>query len=263
MSGIIKKRRGRRSSKELPLLGHLLELRERLLWSLLFFVVMLGVVYPFSQEILGILIRPLEHLQREGAERRLIYTGLPEAFLTYVKVALFGAFALSIPFFAFQTWKFVAPGLYQKEQHAFFSFLIAAPGLFILGASFAFYGVIPGAWNFFLSYETPAVVTGLPIQLEARLSEYLSLTLQMMMAFGLCFELPLILLILGRLGWVQSSSLAKGRRYAFVLILVAAALLTPPDVLSMIALATPLYALYELSIILLNIQEKNIERTGE
>ncbi|NCP62857.1 MAG: twin-arginine translocase subunit TatC [Alphaproteobacteria bacterium] len=256
------------SDKEMPLVAHLLELRSRLLWSFLFFVLSFAVLYPFSQYLFAYLVTPLADLLTDdtasGEARRLIYTGLPEAFLTYLKVTLFAAFFVSFPLLAIQIWRFIMPGLYKNEKETFFIFMVATPLLFIIGAGFAFYGIIPMAWKFFLSYETSAAVTGLAIRLEARVSEYLSMTLQMMIAFGLCFQLPLVLLLLAKLGVLSSRSLAEKRRYAIVLILIASAVLTPPDVLSMMGLAVPLYGLYELSILLVRFlgasdkdQEKN------
>ena len=256
------------ADKEMPLVAHLLELRSRLLWSFLFFVVSFIVLYPLSQNLFAYLVKPLADLLSDenavGEARRLIYTGLPEAFLTYLKVTLFAAFFISFPLLAIQIWRFIMPGLYQNERSTFFIFMVATPFLFTVGAGFAFYGIIPMAWKFFLSYESSAAVTGLAIQLEARVSEYLSMTLQMMIAFGLCFQLPLILLLLAKLGVLTSRSLAEKRRYAIVLILIASAILTPPDVLSMMGLAIPLYGLYELSILLVRFlwapnkdQEKN------
>lgn len=240
--------------KDMPLVAHLLELRSRLLWGFLTFVVAFALLYPFSQTLFAYLVMPLADLLADqstaGETRRLIYTGLPEAFLTYLKVTLFAAFFISFPLIALQIWRFIMPGLYKNERKTFFIFMVASPFLFTLGASFAFYGVIPMAWKFFLSYESSAALTGLAIQLEARVSEYLSMTLQMMIAFGLCFQLPLILLLLAKLGILTARSLAEKRRYAIVLILITSAVLTPPDVLSMMGLAIPLYGLYELSILL-------------
>ena len=251
--------------KEMPLIAHLLELRSRLLWSLLFFVVAFAVLYPLSQSIFAYLVTPLADLLGGDESRRLIYTGLPEAFLTYLKVTLFAAFMVSFPLIALHLWRFIMPGLYQDERKVFFVFMISTPLLFGVGAAFAFYGVIPMAWKFFLSYESSALLTGLPIQLEARVSEYLSMTLQMMIAFGLCFQMPLILLLLARLGILKSSSLAEKRRYAIVLILIASAVLTPPDVLSMMGLAIPLCALYEISILLVRglVRSENNQSNNE
>lgn len=240
---------------EMSLVEHLLELRGRLLWSLGLFAVAFIAIYPNANHVFSWLVTPLADLLADEAGRRLIYTGLPEAFLTYIKITLFSAFVLSFPIFAYHLWRFIAPGFYKEERKAFLLFLLATPMLFLLGAGFAFYGVIPAAWKFFLSYESTAVTTGLPIQLEARVSEYLSMTLQMIIAFGLCFQLPLVLLLLSKLGVIKVSSLREKRRYAIVGILIAAAVLTPPDVVSMMGLAVPLYVLYEISIFLVKLRE--------
>ncbi len=251
------------SDKDMPLVAHLLELRSRLLWSFLFFGVAFVALYPFSQHIFAYLVMPLADLLGTDESRRLIYTGLPEAFLTYLKVTLFAAFMVSFPIIALHLWRFIMPGLYKNERRTFFIFMISTPLLFIVGAGFAFYGVIPMARKFFLSYESSAAITGLAIQLEARVSEYLSMTLQMMIAFGLCFQMPLVLLLLARMGVLTAVSLAQKRRYAIVLILIMSAILTPPDVLSMMGLAAPLYVLYEISIVLVRVLAPPKKESGE
>lgn len=239
------------SLEEMTLVGHLLELRRRLLWTLLWFVGAFALVYPYAQEVFALLVRPLAQLiGGEASTHRLIYTGLPEAFVAYIKVSLFSAFMLTFPVLAYQLWRFVMPGLYRTERSFFLLFILATPILFVVGAAFAYFGIIPLAWQFFLSYETAAPLTGLAIQLEARVSEYLSMTLQMMVAFGLSFQMPLVLLLCVRLGFFDAALLAEKRRYAIVLILILSAILTPPDVLSMLGLAIPLCILYELSIVL-------------
>jgi sec-independent protein translocase protein TatC len=244
-----------KSSDALPIVGHLLELRRRLLWCVLAFVLGCIAVYPFTRNIFSFLVKPLATLLDDPG-RRLIYTGLPEAFVTYLKVMLFSGFLVSSPFIAYQVWQFVAPGLYQKEKKVFFGFLFSTPVLFMMGAAFAFYGIIPMAWAFFLSYESAGGLTALPIQLEARVSEYLSMTLQMLVAFGICFQLPIIVLLCARMELITGEMLAQKRRYAVVLILIVSAILTPPDVLSMLCLATPIYLLYELSIFLVKLRNQ-------
>ncbi len=237
------------NDRQMPLIAHLLELRSRLLWCFGFFAVAFVACLPISDHLFGVLVSPLaDLLTSEEAGRRLIYTGLPEAFVTNLKVALFSAFFISVPWISYQLSRFVMPGLYDNERRVFRGLVVAAPVLFLIGALIAYYLVIPKAWAFFLSYESAGSVTGLPIQLEARVSEYLSMTLQLMLAFGICFQLPLILVILSRLGVLQPDALVEKRRYAFIGILIVSAILTPPDVFSMIALATPIYLLYELSI---------------
>jgi len=231
-----------------PLLAHLIELRQRFIWSLLAIVVGFAVCYYFAPEIYGFLVKPLAQAT-EGEHRRLIYTGLTEAFLTYVKLALWAGCFLAFPVIAIQIWIFVAPGLYKNERSAFLPFLVATPVLFMMGAAIAYYLVFPMAWKFFLSFEMPASPDNLPIQLEARVSEYLSLSMTIILAFGIAFQLPVVLILLTRAGLLSAAKLSKFRRYAIVLIFIVAAILTPPDVISQISLAVPLLVLYELSIL--------------
>lgn len=236
-----------------PLLEHLIELRRRLIYALLALGIGIAVCYPLSPYIFQFLTNPL--WQAMGAEegRRLIYTGLTEAFLTYLKLAFFGGFLLAFPFMLWQLCLFVAPGLYDHERKATWPFLIISPFLFLLGASLAYYVVCPWAWEFFLSFEMPSSSTGLSLQLEARMSEYLSLMIKLIMAFGLCFQLPLIILGFSHLGLLSLESLKRQRKYAFLSIVVIAALITPPDIISPLSLIIPLYALYEISIGLVKI----------
>lgn len=231
-----------------PLLSHLLEFRRRLMYSLVSILVGFCVCYYFAPQIYDFLARPLANVT-EGENRRLIYTGLTEAFMTYVKLALWGGCFLSFPIIASQIWMFTAPGLYKNERRAFLPFLIATPVFFILGAALAYYFVFPMAWKFFLSFEVPPGAGALPIQLEARLSEYLSLSMTVIFAFGIAFELPVILVLLARIGILSSTQMVQFRRYAIVLIFIVAAVLTPPDVISQLCLALPLMALYEMSIL--------------
>jgi sec-independent protein translocase protein TatC len=237
--------------KPMPLLDHLMELRTRLLWAVAAFGIAFAVCYYFSAQIYGFLARPLADILQEqgGGERRMIFTALYEAFFTYLKVAFFGAVFFSFPVWATQLWLFVAPGLYRSEKKAVYPFLIASPFLFVAGAALAYYFIFPLAWRFFITFETPPGEGVLPIQLEAKVSEYLSLVMQMILAFGVAFQMPVLLTLLCRVGILDVATLRKGRRYAIVGMFVVAAVLTPPDVISQIGLAVPLLALYELSIL--------------
>ena len=236
--------------KPMPLLDHLVELRRRLMWSIAAFFICFVVCYHFSAQIYGFLAQPLVDIleKQSGTPRRLIFTQLYEVFFTYLRVAFFGAAFLSFPVIASQVWLFVAPGLYRSEKRAFFPFLAATPVLFVLGAALAYYFVFPFAWRFFISFESPTG-SSVPIQLEAKVSEYLDLVMKLIFAFGITFELPVLLTLLAKVGIVSSAGLRRFRRYAYVGMFVVAAILAPPDVITQTGLAIPLIALYEISII--------------
>lgn len=237
-----------------PLIDHLIELRQRLIWSLLAFVVAFFGCYFVAAYIYEFLTHPLAVALGPG--RRMIYTALYDVFFTYIKVAAFSALCISFPIVASQIYMFVAPGLYRNERQAFLPFLIATPVLFALGAALVYYGLMPVMIHFFLGFETPGGEGSLPIQLEARVSEYLDLVMTFIFAFGLSFQLPVLLTLLGRVGIITSDMLKQSRRYAIVAVFVVAAVLTPPDVISQFALAIPLLALYEASIWSVRLIEK-------
>ena len=241
--------------------GHLSELRSRLIKSLIFIFVIFIIGYIFAESIFNFLVDPYaKAVQDDGIERRLIFTALHETFITYLKVAFFSAIFLGSPILLTQIWKFIAPGLYQNEKKALLPYLIATPVLFLLGGMLVYYLVMPLAIKFFLSFETSGHLNSLPIQLEAKVNEYLSLIMRLIFAFGLSFQLPVILNLLARVGAIDSKYLKERRRYFIVIIFAAAAILTPPDPITQIGLAIPLLILYELSILSVKITEKNKEK---
>lgn len=239
----------------MSLLDHLTELRNRLGIVMIGFVVIFLACFirPFGSGSHNIADIVYLFLQAPLAERqevsRMIFTGLHEGFFTQVKVAFFVSISITFPLMLLQIWKFVAPGLYKNERQAIYPFLLATPVLFALGAAMVYYIVIPLAWDFFLSFEVQGGAGALPIEVEPRISEYLSLVMRLMFAFGLSFELPVILLLLVRAGLMTADGLASKRKYAILFAFIAAAILTPPDVISQVLLAIPVIMLYELSIL--------------
>jgi sec-independent protein translocase protein TatC len=242
--------------RQMPLLDHLIELRNRLMYSCAAILIGFLICYFFSEQIYTFLVRPLADIYQGQTGRRMIYTGLTEAFFTYVKVAFWAGAFLTFPVVAVQLWLFIAPGLYRTEKQAFLPFLVATPILFFLGGAMAYYVIFPLAWRFFVSFETPGGPGMLPIELEARVAEYLSLVMKLIFAFGLSFQLPVALTLMGRVGLITSEQLARNRKYAIVGIFAVAAILTPPDVISQIGLGVPILILYELSIIAVRIVER-------
>jgi sec-independent protein translocase protein TatC len=240
----------------MPLIDHLIELRNRLMWSIGAIMVGFGIGYYFKVQIYAFLVHPLAVILKGQPNEHLIYTGLTEAFFTYVKVSFWVGFCLAFPVVAMQIWKFVAPGLYKKERRAFLPYMFATPLLFILGASLAYFVVIPYAWRFFTSFESPGSPGMLPIVLEARVSEYLSLVMKLLFGFGVAFQLPVLLTLMARAGLITSAALASKRRYAIVIMFVIAAVLTPPDIVSQTSLAIPLILLFEASIVSCRLVER-------
>jgi sec-independent protein translocase protein TatC len=243
------------NSQEQPLIEHLTELRRRLLYCIFVFGCCFCFFYYHSDALFNFLVKPLvDLLQTRSGERKLIYTGVTEAFTTYVKVAGFFSLILTLPFFAIHLWKFIVPGLYKEEKILFRIFLVLTLLLFLCGALFAYYVIFPTAYTFFLSFETTQ--GPVPIQLEAKINEYLSFVMRLILAFGLCFELPIVLSLLACGNIVHSKMLIKHWRIAIVLIFALSAIITPPDLLSMIGLAVPLIGLYGISLKMVQIIER-------
>ena len=237
--------------------SHFVELRSRLLNSLIFIFIVFVISYIFAEQIYNFLVDPYAKVVKDSAlSRRLIFTALHETFITYIKVAFFAAIFLGSPVLLVQIYKFIAPGLYKNEKKALLPYLISTQILFLLGALIVYYLVMPLAIKFFLSFETIGSQSNLPIQLEAKVNEYLSLIMRLIFAFGISFQLPILLNLLARIGVVNSLYLKTRRRYVVVIIFAFAALLTPPDPITQVGLAIPLLLLYELSIFTVKFTEK-------
>jgi len=252
-----------KSENEGGFISHLVELRKRLIHSFIFLFIFFIVCYFFAEYLYGFLVEPYSKaVKNDGIERRLIFTALQETFLTYIKVSFFAAFFVTCPFILMQIWKFIAPGLYKHEKSAILPYLILTPILFFLGGMLVYYLIMPLAIKFFLSFESTGLNTNLPIQLEAKVNEYLSLVMKLIFAFGLSFQLPVVLSLLARVGVVDSQFLKERRKYVVIIIFTAAAILTPPDPVTQIGLAIPLLILYELSIFSVNIIEKKVRNNA-
>jgi len=278
-----------------PLIEHLAELRNRLIWSVAAFVVGILLAFVIAEPILDFLLRPIERVMRElgNANPVMQYTAPQEYFFTLVQVSVVAGFGLAFPVIGYQLWRFVAPGLYRSEKNAFLPFLVASPALFLLGGGFAYLVVTPMAMRFFLGFadvssllsavlpliadapgitEAPAVAAdpeaaseGITIVFQGKVNETLDIMLKLIIAFGLCFQLPVLLVLMGKAGLVTAEALRSGRKWAIVLILLVAALATPPDVMSQLILFLAVYPLYEISILLIRRMEKkrNAELAAE
>ena len=245
------------NQKKSSFVEHLTELRSRLVRSIIYLFLFFILCYFFSENIYNFLVKPYaEAVKNDGLDRRMIFTALHETFITYLKVAFFAAMFVTSPLILTQIWKFVAPGLYKDEKRALLPYLIATPTLFLLGGMLVYYLIMPLAIKFFLTFETSAQFNNLPIQLEAKVNEYLSLIMRLIFAFGISFQLPVLLSLLARVGFVDSEYLKKRRKYVIVIIFAVAAILTPPDPITQIGLGIPLLILYELSIFSVSLIEK-------
>jgi sec-independent protein translocase protein TatC len=265
-----------------PLVEHLAELRNRLIWSVLAFVIAMLVAFPFAKTLLGFLLKPIEAAMRSLGNPNPVmqYTAPQELLFTYFHISVVAGLALSFPIIAYQLWRFVAPGLYRSEKQAFLPFLIASPVLFLAGAAFAQYIVTPLAMSFFLGFaDLPSMVSaallqlqglpteptgaapseGIAIVFQGKVDQTLDISLKLIMAFGLCFQMPVLLTLMGKAGLATSAGLAGMRRYAIVVMLLVSALVTPPDVMSMMILFSAIYPLYEVSIFLIRRMEKRRE----
>ncbi len=253
-------------SSTAPLIEHLTELRTRLIRSVLAFVVAMLFCYAWSTEIFDFLATPIcDQLIAQGGECNLIFTGLQKGFTTALRISMFGGFILAFPVIGLQLWQFVAPGLYKNEKKAFLPFLLASPVLFAIGAAFAFYVVLPMAFSFFLDYQqigpggesTPADgPAAIGISFLGTIDEYLGLTMKFVLAFGITFQLPVAFSLMAKVGLVTTKGLTGTRKYAIVGILMLAAVITPPDVITQIIMFTVIYGLYEFSILLVRVVEK-------
>ena len=243
-----------------PLLDHLIELRRRLIWSFVALGLAFAVCFSFADHIFAFLAQPLIDAFGKG-EGKLIYTKLYEAFFVQIRVAFFAAFFLAFPILANQIWAFVAPGLYAKEKRAFLPFLIATPILFLTGGALAYYFVMPVAFRFFLQFE--GNLGGIEQEALPAIGDYLSLVMHFILAFGIAFLLPILLMLMERAGLVTRDQLKRGRRYAILIAFIVAAVATPPDVLSQLMLAIPLILLYEISLIAIWFTERRRAREAK
>jgi sec-independent protein translocase protein TatC len=239
-------------------LSHLKELRTRLIRCVFVVALLSCFCYLKAQFIFDLLALPLTNLLKsnplKGQARSFIYTNLTEAFLVYVKIAVFSGFFLSFPYITFELWNFIAPGLYKKEKFVFLAFVILSPFLFLSGAIFAYFYVLPLAYEFFLSFEIPVSkdAQSVGIQLQAKIQDYLSFVIRLTISFGLSFNMPVLICLLAKIGLVTKAFLIQKWRLAVVCIFGVSAIITPPDILSMLSLSLPLIFLYILSIFLVN-----------
>ena len=245
-----------KNNKKLNLSHHLFELRNRIIYFFLFFILSFFFSYIFVENIFSFITNPFIESIDFKENKRLIYTGLAEAFFSYLKLALISAFIISSPFFIYQIWAFIAPGLLKKEKKIIFPFIFLVPLMFILGFVFLYYFIIPIAWDFFTAFDTSGSKNNFTLELEPKINEYISLTVKLGFAFGLAFQLPTAIFLLTILGIASPKDLEKKRRFVIVIIFLISALITPPDIISQIGLAIPVICLYEFSIFISKFFEK-------
>ena len=251
------------NNKQQTLQQHLVEMRQRLTYIIIYFLLSFIFCYIFIEPIYNFLLEPLSQIYGSNSDKRMIYTGLAEAFITYLRLSFLSAIFLTLPFLLIQFYLFLAPGLYQKEKKLLLSLLTMSPLLFLFGAILIYYFVFPLAFKFFVSFEAIGNAGNMAIELEARISEYLNLVVKLIFAFGLAFQLPILLIILVKIDFLSIASLKTKRKYWILFIFILAAILTPPDIFSQIFLALPMILLYEVAIIICVIINKDKNSNGK
>ena len=244
------------NNKKDSITNHLIEIKKRLIYFIGFFLSLFLLSYFFIDIIFSFIANPIIDALEFKDDKRFIYTNLTEVFITYIKLSLISAFIFSFPFFIYQIWAFISPGLLKKEKKLIFPFLFLIPIMFLLGFIFVYYLIIPLAWDFFVAFDTSSSGESFSIQIEPKINEYISITLKLALAFGFAFQLPTLIFLLTLFGITTTTNLKKNRRFVIVIIFLVSAIITPPDIISQIGLAIPILLLYEFSIFISNFFEK-------